>query len=104
MNTDFDSRYERPIVGAVRWDAWIGDLPCSDAGTDDVGLQVERSLGPRQFHDRLPFFAWITGHDSVEARELTQDVMDAQILLIRTLCGWATSLRGLTEALRRSTQ
>ncbi|MDR3708468.1 MAG: discoidin domain-containing protein [Capsulimonadaceae bacterium] len=63
----------RPLVGAIRWDAWVGDT------NPGVGLPVEKALGPHQFHDRIPFFGKETGPDSVEARELTQDVMDQEI-------------------------
>src|SRR5262245_34949974 len=39
----------RPVVGAIRWDAWYG-------GKDAVGLAVEKSLSPKRWHYRLPFF------------------------------------------------
>src|SRR5439155_790373 len=42
----------RPVVGAIRWDAWFGDTAATT-----VGHEVERSLGPLQWHYRLPFFA-----------------------------------------------
>ena len=35
----------RPTVGAIRWDAWSGG---------EVTREVERSLGPAQYHARLP--------------------------------------------------
>ena len=48
---------DRPIVGAIRWDAWYGD--------GGPVAQVERSLGPRRFHFRLPFFARVLADDKV---------------------------------------
>ena len=69
----------RPIIGAIRWDAWVGPYDTSRVGAKDVGLMVEKALGPHQFHDRIPFFGKETGPDSVEVRELTQDVMDKEI-------------------------
>lgn len=69
----------RPLVGAIRWDAWVGDYNPSGVPGGIIGLPVEKSLGPHQFHDRIPFFGKETGPDSVEARELTQDVMDKEI-------------------------
>jgi len=80
MNMDKSATVSnRPMVGVVRWDAWIGDLGSQNVGATGVGHQVERTLGPRQFHDRLPFYAQITGSDSVQAREITQEVMDQNI-------------------------
>lgn len=47
-----------PLVGAIRWDAWVGDLPTvGAAGPTAVGQQVERTLGPAHWHARLPFYA-----------------------------------------------
>jgi hypothetical protein len=64
-------------IGAIRWDAWVGDLPTGAGG--HVGLEVERNLGLNQFHDRLPFYGVETGTDSVNVRQLTQAQMDADI-------------------------
>ncbi|KRA59518.1 hypothetical protein ASD79_12725 [Caulobacter sp. Root655] len=64
-------------VGAIRWDAWVGDLPTGAGG--HVGLEVERNLGLNQFHDRVPFYGVETGTDSVNVRQLTQVQMDADI-------------------------
>jgi len=68
----------RTLVGAIRWDAWVGDTP-TPGHTIPVGLQMETALGPRQFHDRIAFYGKETGPDSVEIRELTQDIMDKEI-------------------------
>ncbi len=67
----------RPLVGAIRWDAWVGDTP--EMPGYDVGLQVERSLGPKQWHDRLPFFAQEISDTEVRVRANTQAVMDREI-------------------------
>jgi hypothetical protein len=64
----------RPIVGAIRWDAWIGDAPDSD-----VGRQVERSLGPQPWHSRLPFFAREISDHEVQVRANRQQVMDKEL-------------------------
>ena len=54
----------KPVVGAIRWDAWHGDAGLehyAKAGGRwknlTPGLAVERSLGPKHWHYRLPFFA-----------------------------------------------
>jgi hypothetical protein len=63
------------LVGAIRWDAWIGDTK----NGIHTGLQVERSLSPHKFHYRAPFFSKEIGTDSIQCREVTQDVMDQDI-------------------------
>ena len=62
----------RPIVGAIRWDAWHG--PASE-----VGLTVERTLAPAHWHYRLPFYAKVVGENAVEARGATQAIIDQEI-------------------------
>lgn len=69
------------LVGAIRWDAWVGNTP-TFGDTDPthwIGHQVEKTLGPNQFHFRLPFFATETGSDAVQISETTQPVMDQDI-------------------------
>src|SRR6202012_4640409 len=48
---------ERPLVGALRWDAWY-----SDKGPVK---ETERTLGPPKYHFRLPWFAQWQGGDQV---------------------------------------
>jgi len=43
-------------IGAIRWDAWVGNL-------NPVGLEVEKCLRPRKYHDRLPFYASINQNE-----------------------------------------
>ncbi|HEX73049.1 MAG TPA: hypothetical protein ENN65_07010, partial [Candidatus Hydrogenedentes bacterium] len=62
----------RPIVGAIRWDAWHGDA-------SNVGLTVEKTLAPTHWHYRLPFFGKVAGENAVEARGHTQEIMDQEI-------------------------
>lgn len=63
---------QRIVVGAIRWDAWHGDR-------SEVGKAVQRSLGPKQWHYRLPFFAQILGDDRVRIDGASQTVMDKEI-------------------------
>lgn len=51
---------EPPLLGAIRWDAWHGDL-------DSVGQVVQRTLRPEKYRFRLPWFAEIVG-DTVSIR------------------------------------
>lgn len=62
----------RPLLGAIRWDAWHGDQ-----GTP--GKAVQTALSPRQWHDRLPFFAKVLGDDAVAIDGTAQAVMDQEI-------------------------
>ena len=66
----------RPIVGAIRWDAWHG--PASE-----VGLIVEKTLAPGHWHHRLPFYGKVLGENAVEARGNTQEIMDQEIAYAR---------------------
>ncbi|MCE5328521.1 MAG: hypothetical protein LLG01_19130 [Planctomycetaceae bacterium] len=65
-----DGQEARPIVGAIRWDAWTGG---------DVTAQVERTLGPRQFHHRLPWFASVAADGRVHIDGGGQAIMDQEI-------------------------
>lgn len=78
---------QRSIVGAIRWDAWHGDAGVrggsevfkTDKATLTPGLAVERSLGPKHWHYRLPFYSKVISDDKVEIRANSQDVMDQEI-------------------------
>jgi hypothetical protein len=60
----------RPLVGAIRWDAWTGG---------NATEQVEKTLGPAKYHDRLPWFAEVTGKNTVRIDGSPQKVMDREI-------------------------
>jgi hypothetical protein len=62
----------RPIVGAIRWDAWHGSQ-------GRVGRNVEMTLSPEKYHYRLPFFAKINSKDNVTIDGSSQEVMDKEI-------------------------
>lgn len=61
---------DRPTLGAIRWDAWTGG---------PVTEQVERTLGPRKYHDRLPWFAEVKDDGAVKIDGGPQRVMDREI-------------------------
>jgi hypothetical protein len=67
---------ERPLVGAIRWDAWH-DGP--------VGRAVEHTLGPEHWRTRLPWFAEVTGPGTVRTRADNQAVADREIELAADL-------------------
>ncbi|MFW6189021.1 MAG: hypothetical protein ACOC7T_01190 [Planctomycetota bacterium] len=61
---------ERPVVGAIRWDAWTG------GATTEL---MERTLGPAKYHHRLPWFAEVVGENEVRIDGGRQAVMDREI-------------------------
>jgi hypothetical protein len=61
----------RPIVAAIRWDAWYGrGSPVSE---------VEKTLGPTKYHFRLPFFAKVISPAAVSIDGDSQQVMEQEI-------------------------
>lgn len=62
----------RPVIGVIRWDAWVGDLA-------SYGQEIEVTLSPNHWHYRLPFYGVELGPDLVQARCTTQDVVDQEI-------------------------
>lgn len=68
-------RSDITTVGAIRWDAWYSH----DGKTGSIISQVERSLSPARFHYRAPFYAEITGKDSLIIPEFTQEVFDREM-------------------------
>ena len=60
----------RPLVGAIRWDAWSGG---------PVTEQVERTLGPSKYHDRLPWFAEVTESNRVRINGSQPGIMEREI-------------------------
>jgi hypothetical protein len=67
---------QRCVVGAIRWDAWHGER-------GGPGKAVEKSLGPKHWHSRLPFYAKEVSDSQVEVRADSQEVMDKEIAYAR---------------------
>ena len=65
-----DNRPPQPLVGAIRWDAWTGG---------EVTAQVERTLGPKKYHSRMPWFAEVLDDGSVRIDGGRQAIMDQEI-------------------------
>src|SRR3569623_732242 len=62
---------DRPLVGAIRWDAWYSDKgPVKD---------VERTLGQPKYQFRLPWFAKPEGGDKVRINGDSEDIMRREI-------------------------
>jgi hypothetical protein len=89
----------RPIVGAIRWDAWYG--------TNGPVKNVEVTLGPPKYHFRLPWFARLLGEDKVSINGDSQEIIEQEIAYAERagLNYWAFVDYGdhpeLTIALRR---
>lgn len=62
---------DRPVVGAIRWDAWYSD--------QGPVKEVERSLGQPKYHFRLPWFARVEGPDRVRINGDTAAIMAREI-------------------------
>jgi len=58
---------QRPIVGAVRWDAWSGEN------------EWEANLAPKQWRHRSPFYSKEISDEKVEVRADTKEVMNQEI-------------------------
>jgi hypothetical protein len=63
---------DRPLIGALRWDAWY--VPGSEPTT-----AVERSLAPRQYRSRMPFFARRDAGDQLSLPGLSPNLMALEI-------------------------
>ena len=74
----------RPIVGAIRWDAWHTPWSRVRPGGGDGPVEaMVRSLGPKQYHWRLPFFAAVVSDNEVRIDGYTQAVVDQEIAFAR---------------------
>ncbi|SFH94535.1 glycoside hydrolase family 99-like domain-containing protein [Planctomicrobium piriforme] len=60
----------KPTVGAIRWDAWTGG---------QITEEVKKSLGPKKYHLRLPWFAEVIDDDTVQIDGSPQEVMDREL-------------------------
>lgn len=85
----------RPIVGAIRWDAWTGGK---------VTEQVEQTLAPQKYHYRLPWFAKVIDDDRVSIDGSPQAIMDREIDFAADagLDYWAFLVYGADNELSRS--
>jgi len=63
---------DRPSVGAIRWDAWLGH-------GNAIGSALNKSLRPIHYHSRLPFFANVVNSDSINIDGNSQEVLDQEI-------------------------
>ena len=70
----------RPLVGAIRWDAWHTPWSRVKTGSSDGPVaDMVRSLGPGRYHWRLPFSAAVVSEDEVRIDGYTQEIIDREI-------------------------
>jgi hypothetical protein len=72
VSDDFINAASAPAVGAIRWDAWYGDI-------DPVGRYVQQALAPAKWRYRLPFFAVEDGPLTVRINGNTSAVMEQEL-------------------------
>lgn len=91
-------RAAEPVVGAIRWDAW------QEGGS--IQKAVEKTLGPAHWHHRLPFFAKVTGSNSVSIPGGTQEIMDQEITCAADagIAYWAFCIYDEASAMSRGLQ
>ncbi|MEK6795778.1 MAG: hypothetical protein AABZ39_13435 [Spirochaetota bacterium] len=63
----------RPIVGAIRWDAWHAPKGNNPAA------QMLASLGPKQYHWRMPFFARVKSENEIALDGYSPEVIGKEI-------------------------
>lgn len=93
-----DRAHTRSVaVGAIRWDAWHGD-----AG--EIGRAVQKSLSPKHWQWRLPFFAEVTPEGVVTIAGDTDAVMTRELAYARVagLDYWAFVAYGAEDPMSRA--
>ncbi|MBV8209788.1 MAG: hypothetical protein JO133_06965 [Burkholderiaceae bacterium] len=68
-----EERRERPLIGAIRWDAWY------DPADGAVAKAVEKTLTPVPYRHRMPFFGTVTASNAVRINGYSQDIIDREI-------------------------
>ena len=92
----------RPLIGAIRWDAWHTPWSRIEPGQDDGPVAaMMRSLGPKPYHHRLPFFAEVVSDDVVRIDGYTQATVDREIGFAKAggVDYWASLLYGEGSAM-----
>ena len=74
------TRSARPLLGAIRWDAWHTPTNGPEHGGRGGPVRaMEASLSPRQYQHRAPFFAKAVSEDEVRIDGYTQAIVDREI-------------------------
>ncbi len=96
LDPTHDPRAHLPLVGAIRWDAWIGD----DYG---VGRAVHKALGPAHWHHRLPYFGYALSSTQVVVQSISPYEEDRQNAFAHAagLDYWAFVMYGTNDPMTR---
>ena len=84
-------------VGAIRWDAWHGDA-------SEIGRAVQKSLSPKHWQWRLPFFAEVAPDGVVKIDSDSDAVMTREIAYAQAagLDYWAFCAYGAEDPMSRA--
>ncbi|MEQ1853694.1 MAG: hypothetical protein ABMA01_19130, partial [Chthoniobacteraceae bacterium] len=84
-------------VGAIRWDAWHGDA-------SEIGRAMQKSLSPKQWQWRLPFFAEVSPAGTVTIAGDSDAVMSREIAYAQAagLDYWAFCAYGAESPMSRA--
>jgi len=88
---------DKVLVGAIRWDAWHTPVRISENREKGGAVKaVERSLSPKRYHFRAPFFAKIISDSLIQIDGYTQNIVDQEIEFAKQggLDYWAFLLYG----------
>ena len=67
-------------VGAIRWDAWHTPTQNLEHGAQGGAVKaVERSLSPKRYQFRAPFFTKVISDSAIKIDGYTQHIMDQEI-------------------------
>jgi len=64
---------EKMTIGAIRWDAWF-----KSENENDPSFQVQRSLSPKRFHFRAPFFSEVR-NEKIFIPKYDQEIFDKEM-------------------------
>ena len=83
-------------MGAIRWDAWHGDA-------SEIGRAMQKSLSPKHWHGRLPFFAEVASDGVLTIAGDSDAVMTREIAYAQAagLDYWAFVAYGAEDAMSR---
>jgi len=75
INVLSEQREEKTTFGAIRWDCWYN----TGVSAGNV-VQVEKTLSPKEYHFRAPFFADITEEGNIKLPRPSQEIFDQEML------------------------
>ena len=76
---------DKVLIGAIRWDAWHTTPAMNKENNEQGGAvkAVERSLSPKRYHFRVPFFGKILSDSVIKIDGYNQTILDQEIEFAR---------------------